>query len=112
MKRAVAIASTSINVAEAKRGFSDLVGRVAHAGESFVITLRGRPMAQLVPLAAETKAVGEVRGFLEDDDPFFEVVDEIVSRRAEHVPRALRSGAASPDVVGVVSRGRRKTRTR
>jgi prevent-host-death family protein len=39
----------SLNVAEAKKQFSDLLGRVAYGGETIVITRRGRPMAKLVP---------------------------------------------------------------
>jgi len=40
---------TSLNVAEAKKQFSDLLGRVAYGGETIVITRRGKPMAKLVP---------------------------------------------------------------
>jgi len=39
----------SLNVAEAKKQFSDLLGRVAFGGETVVITRRGKPMAKLVP---------------------------------------------------------------
>ncbi len=39
----------SLNVAEAKKQFSDLLGRVAYGGETIVITRRGKPMAKLVP---------------------------------------------------------------
>ncbi len=41
---------TSLNVAEAKKRFSDLLGRVAFGGETILITRRGNPMAKLVPL--------------------------------------------------------------
>lgn len=40
---------TSLNVAEAKKHFSDLLGRVAYGGEIILITRRGKPMAKLVP---------------------------------------------------------------
>jgi prevent-host-death family protein len=40
----------SFNVAEAKSRLSELLGRVAYGGASFVITRRGRPMALLVPV--------------------------------------------------------------
>jgi prevent-host-death family protein len=40
---------TSVNVAEAKKQFSDLLGRVAYGGETILITRRGKPMAKLVP---------------------------------------------------------------
>ena len=42
----------SLNVAEAKKRFSDLLGRVAYGGETIVITRRGKPMAKLVPTGA------------------------------------------------------------
>ena len=46
MRRATA---ESVNVAEAKKRLSDLLGRVAYGGETVLITRRGRPMARLVP---------------------------------------------------------------
>jgi prevent-host-death family protein len=80
----------SVNVAEAKRRLSDLLGRVAYGGESVLITRRGRPMARLVP--PEPPEAGEglagVRGWLEDQDPFFDRVDRAVAARARHRPRA------------------------
>ena len=80
----------SVNVAEAKKRLSDLLGRVAYGGESVLITRRGRPMARLVP--PEPPEAGEslagVRGWLEDQDPFFDHVDRAVAARARHSPRA------------------------
>ena len=79
-----------LNVAEAKKRFSDLLGRVAYGGESILITRRGRPMARLVPVADDQKAhLASVRGWLDDDDPFFAAVDEIVASRTRRTPRAL-----------------------
>lgn len=43
------IREASLNVTEAKKQFSDLLGRVAYGGETIVITRRGKPMAKLVP---------------------------------------------------------------
>ena len=82
----------SVNVAEAKRRFSDLLGRVAYGGETVVITRRGRPMAKLVPHGATGKdeRLAAVRGWLADDDPFFERIDSIVAARAGHRPRVFR----------------------
>ncbi|MBI4586834.1 MAG: type II toxin-antitoxin system prevent-host-death family antitoxin [Planctomycetes bacterium] len=81
----------SLNVAEAKKQFSDLLGRVAYAGETIVIMRRGKPMAKLVPAEAEVQPprLARVRGWLENDDSFFSIVDEIVSRRAANLPRIL-----------------------
>lgn len=87
MKKAVVEA---MNVAEAKKRLSDLLGRVAYGGETVLITRRGRPMARLVPpgpLEAGEGLAG-VRGWLEDDDPFFERVDEATAARSRHRPRA------------------------
>jgi len=80
------------NVAEAKRRFSDLLGQVADCGETFVISRRGRPVARLVPYAAETarpSRLSEVKGWLGDDDPFFSAIEEIVSGRRRRAPRVL-----------------------
>jgi prevent-host-death family protein len=81
----------SVSVADAKRGFSDLLGRVAYGGETVLITRRGKPMAKLVPVEREERKTrfADV-GWLDDDDPFFEIVDEIVAARARHKPRVLR----------------------
>jgi prevent-host-death family protein len=84
----------SVNVAEAKRRLSDLLGRVAYGGDTVLITRRGRPMARLVPLGPPEAGEGlaGVRGWLEDEDPFFDRVDAIVAVRTRHRPRAYRAG--------------------
>lgn len=77
-----------VNVAEAKKRFSDLLGRVAYGGETVIITRRGRPMAKLVPAAAdESEGLAAIHGWLEADDPLFASVDAIVAARATHRPR-------------------------
>ena len=83
---------TTINVADAKRHFADLLGRVAYGGETITITRRGKPMARLVPIDADTAAphIADVQGWLEDDDSFFTMIDTIVAERETHHPRALR----------------------
>ncbi len=53
---------TSLNVAEAKKRFSDLLGRVAYGGETILITRRGKPMAKLVPLVEGEKDVASAGG--------------------------------------------------
>jgi prevent-host-death family protein len=88
----------SVNVAEAKKRLSDLLGRVAYGGESVLITRRGRPMARLVP--PEPKQAGEglagVRGWLDGGDPFFDHVDEAVAARAGRKPRAYARARRRP----------------
>ncbi len=87
MRRA---AAETVNVAEAKKRLSDLLGRVAYGGETVLITRRGRPMARLVPPGPLEGGEGlaSVRGWLEDDHPFFHDVDEAVAARDRHRPRA------------------------
>ena len=89
MRRA---AVASINVAEAKKRLSDLLGRVAYGGETVLITRRGRPMARLVPHDLQDDGLAKVRGWLDDKDPFFDHVDRIVAARARHRPRAYSAG--------------------
>ena len=84
-------AARSVGVAEAKKHLSDLLGRVAYGGETVVITRRGRPMAKLVPPAAdESEGLAAVRGWLDEDDPLFASVEAIVAARATHRPRISR----------------------
>lgn len=80
------------SVAEAKRHFSELLSRVAFRGERITIAKRGKPLATLVPPSAEPGSdhLGNVEGWLENTDPFFTIVDQIVSHRKKHVPRSLK----------------------
>lgn len=89
--------STAVSVANAKREFSELLGRVAYGGETIVITRRGRPMAKLVPVLArkETTELENV-GWLDEDDPFFDIVVDIVGERARHSPRAFAKRKRTP----------------
>jgi prevent-host-death family protein len=79
----------SINMADAKKHFSELVGRVAYAKERLLITKRGKPMARLVPVEEPEHHLGNVRGWLDDNDPFFNTVERIIDDRNKHVPRVL-----------------------
>jgi prevent-host-death family protein len=78
-----------LNVAEAKKHSSDLLGRVAYGRETILITRRGRPRAKLVPVNQEEESahLASLKGWLEEDDPFFKVIDEIVTARATHLSR-------------------------
>jgi prevent-host-death family protein len=85
-------ATQEVNVAEAKRRLSDLLGRVAYGGETVLITRRGRPMARLVPPGDVGEGLAAARGWLEADDPFFAAVDSAIAARAKHRPRVQRRG--------------------
>lgn len=42
--------TTSINIAEAKEEFSELINRVAHSKERIIITRRDKDVAAIIPL--------------------------------------------------------------
>ncbi len=80
------------SVAEAKKHFSELLSRVAFRGERITIAKRGKPLAMLVPPIAEPDPghPGKLEGWLENNDPFFRIVDQIVKNRQKHSPRMLK----------------------
>jgi len=84
---------TEYSVAEAKKHFSEILGRVAYAGERIVISKRGRPVAVLVPpeQARKEARLSKVDGWLDEDDPFFRIMADIVAERKKHIPRMLRT---------------------
>ena len=81
-----------VNVAEAKKHFSDLLGRVAYGKETITITRRSKPMAKLVPVGSEGAQphLADVRGWLDERDEFFRTIDQIVKARRKRSPRVLR----------------------
>ena len=83
----------TVNVAEAKKHLSELLGRVAYGKEQIIITKRGKPMARLVPAEGETRHLAEAKGWLDERDEFFERIEDIIRNRTTHVPRALAAGA-------------------
>ncbi|HXH40095.1 MAG TPA: type II toxin-antitoxin system Phd/YefM family antitoxin [Thermoanaerobaculia bacterium] len=87
----VRVPEETINVAEAKKQLSTLLGRVAFGKETILIMRRGRPMARLIPPDDEPvePGLGAVRGWLSGDDPFLAAVDEIVTARVRHRPRVV-----------------------
>ena len=80
----------TINVAEAKKHLSEILGRVAYGKQHIVITKRGRPMARLVPVQENDHYLGNAQGWLEDDDPFFDIIEGIIKERSKHIPRILK----------------------
>ncbi len=86
------MANHAYSVGEAKKHFSELLSRVAYGGERITIAKRGKPLAMLVPPAMEPESdhLSRVEGWLENNDPFFKIVDQTVQRRQKHLPRALK----------------------
>jgi len=81
------------SVAEAKKHFSEILSRVAYGREHIMILKRGKPLAILVPPHETPKEdhLSKVQGWLEEGDPFFEIIDALVKDRRKHVPRILKS---------------------
>ncbi len=79
----------TVNVAEAKKHLSELLGRVAYGKQHILITKRGKPMARLVPAEGIVRHLSDARGWLKDNDPFFNTLERIISDRSKHIPRAL-----------------------
>ncbi len=80
--------SSRVNVAEAKKSLSELIGRVAYGQETITILKRGRPMARLVPVNAQSRSpLAEVKGWLSKKDRFFRIMDEILAARHARRPR-------------------------
>jgi prevent-host-death family protein len=73
----------NVSVATARQHLSEILGKVAYGGEAFVITKKGRPMARLMPIARaksktkKPKSLGDIKGWLADDDPFFKALEMI-----------------------------------
>ncbi len=93
INKEVMMANKEVSVAEAKKHFSELLGRVAYGGERIVISKRGTPMAVMVPPTEvpEEAHLSQIEGWLDAGDPFFEIVDQIVRDRANHIPRISKS---------------------
>ena len=47
-------------------------------------------MARLVPADEIDAHLSQAKGWLEDDDPFFDAIDGIVKDRGKHVSRILK----------------------
>ena len=86
-------ADSTLSTSEARRSFSDLLGRARYAHERFRITRKGRPVAAIVPLedleamqaledAMDLKAArsalrdAEEHGGTMDAEAFFEMLEE------------------------------------
>jgi prevent-host-death family protein len=77
-------------VAEAKKSFSNLLGKVAFGHKKIIITKRGKPIAQLSPVEEGEEKIFQAKGWREEGDPFFATVDQIVQERVEHKPRIVK----------------------
>ena len=80
--------SSHVNVAQAKKSLSELIGRIAYGQETITILKRGRPVARLVPVNERTRRpLAEAKGWLHKKDRFFRIMDEILAARHARRPR-------------------------
>jgi prevent-host-death family protein len=90
----MAMIDETINIAEAKKHFSEILGQVAYGKKHILITKRGKPMARLVPADEIDMHLSNAKGWLDNNDPFFEEIDRIVQERSMHPPRIIRETPA------------------
>jgi prevent-host-death family protein len=79
-----------VDITKAKMHFSELLGQVAFGKKHILITKRGKPMARLVPADELDMHLCDARGWLENTDPFFDIIEQIILDRSKHVPRMLK----------------------
>ncbi len=111
--------TTNLSVGEAKRRFSEIMGRVTYGGERFIIEKRGKPavavisledLAQLEELRQERerlpgspdvpgddgdrpkrKGIAAIAGALagEEYEEFGNIMDEVYRSRQDYMPREV-----------------------
>ncbi|MBW1697165.1 MAG: type II toxin-antitoxin system prevent-host-death family antitoxin [Deltaproteobacteria bacterium] len=81
----------TVNIAGIKKHFSDILGRVAYGKKRILITKGGKPMARLVPADGNDTHLSQAKGWLDNDDPFFDTIERIVQKRSKHKPRVFKT---------------------
>ncbi len=82
----------SVSVAEAKKHLSDILGRVAYGKETIIITKKGKPMAEVIPIEEGRKPrhIVDVVGKIVAPPDFTMAVEKIVSERKKYKPRLIK----------------------
>ena len=81
---------TTVTIADLKSHLSELLGRVSFKKETILVTRHGRAVARISPPEEAPRHLSRVRGWLNDKDPFFEHLSDIVRARTKHIPRVLK----------------------
>ncbi len=66
---------------------------VARSGVISLVPDRQRAPFPAADEKGASSHLGHVKGWLDDDDPFFSAIEDIVESRSQHVPRVLRSAS-------------------
>ncbi|MBI2346988.1 MAG: type II toxin-antitoxin system Phd/YefM family antitoxin [Deltaproteobacteria bacterium] len=93
------MAKYSVNIADAKRRFSEIVNEVVYHHRRYVISRHGKPVVGLIPATEMREPVRNkrVRGFLpfiglwEDFEDLDEVTKEIYRQREQEIARSVPS---------------------
>ena len=85
--------NTKVSAVKAKREFAEILGRVAMGRETFTIIRRGKPVAVLSP-TPPTEGLQSLKGWLDNDDPFFRDIKKIINDRKKHRVRRVRLPAS------------------
>lgn len=89
------IMTERMGVAEVKQQFADVLGRVHHRGERFIIERRGTPLAALVPISDLDDDAGGEGGLLNlvgafaDAPELGSLLDDAVEERGDQPTRAV-----------------------
>ena len=83
----------SVSIAEAKSSFSEYISRVAYAGESILITKRGKPVAGLVSykeleklkIIKKSDGLKSLPGKWKEAEGFSDVIDLIYKDRGKDI---------------------------
>ncbi len=84
-----------MSVAEVKRRFADVIGKVQHGDTRIVVERRGTPVLGLVPAEEVQEHAGRRllefgRALGEDGEGFAEEMERIVTERHQRMPREPR----------------------
>jgi prevent-host-death family protein len=89
IKGGVGMNERRLNLADAKKHFSDVIGGVVHGGKPVLIMKRGRPVARIVPLNPGGSRLSDAKGWLDPGDDFFDSIEKIINERDRHVSRVM-----------------------
>jgi len=79
-----------VSIADAKTHFSELINKVVYGHEEIIITKRGKPVAIISAPEKKEAGLAAVRGWLKEDDVFFNEMDRIIDARHSKRLRAAK----------------------
>ena len=74
----------------AEKKISDLTGRKAGSRNAIPGSRKAKPVASLAFYDGSDIYLNRVKGWLENDDSFFDTIGQVVRERTNNVPRVLK----------------------